>query len=148
MPKNKSPLHNFPISTKPFILVEARECGGDIRNAHPSMIIKSQAQMNALGKLYDWRIIRRQYSGVSLRFLATNDSAIAPLVQRSLVERRPSNLLSLTALGRRVYDLNYHLTLWRLERRREAMAEKLAARQKIYYGGSLNNTDPPRWRLG
>lgn len=147
MPKNKSPLNNFPQSTKPFLLVEARECGGDIRNAHPSMIITSQAQMNALGKLYDWRIIRRQYSGVSLRFLGTNDSAIAPLVQRSLVLRRPSNLLSLTALGRRVYDLNYHLTLYKLDKRREARADKLEERRKIYYGGSLNNSDPPRWRL-
>jgi hypothetical protein len=106
----------------------------------------TQAQMEVLGRLYDWKMIRQQEGGVPAKMLKTNDSTLAPLKQRQLIKVERNVYYRLTELGRRTYDLKYWHTKHTLDERRELVRERREARQQFMYGNSANLVDPRQFR--
>ena len=98
--------------------------------------------MICLGKLYDWKLIRKQDGGVPQKMLKTNDSVLAPLRQRNLITINKFAYYRITEQGRRVYDLNYWRNKVFLDEHRERKRRELEARKTFRFGGSVNLSEP------
>ena len=145
-PRNVTPLNPAPVPLKSKDWVLVNECSGEWTFAPRSLVLDSQAQTATLGKLYDWRFYRDRDDGVPAKFIGTNDSVLHPLLNRSLIKHKAGKY-RITSAGARVYVATYWVKEHWLERRREENRKRLAIRQDIYYRGSLNNTDEPRWKI-
>lgn len=101
------------------------------------MLKVTDAQLQCLGKLYDWAFIREYDDGVPQRFLGTNDQVLAPLRQKGLLKINRLTYFKITEMGRRVYDLNYWYRKERLDVERERRLALREAKQRFRYTGEF-----------
>ena len=142
MAKDTSPLdpNPIPLRTKDWILIN--ECKENWAFAPPNMTWVTPAQIACLGKLFDWKHIRRQGGGVPAKFIQTNDSVLAPLMQRGAVQKTAHSYYRLTEAGRRIYELNYYLNQHLNEAERQRIRDARDANQFREYGGSVSASQP------
>lgn len=142
---NPLKLNSKPVAIVDVTVVFARECPlGDPRLVADQMLCKTKSEFQLLGRMYDKQFVQRLDIGGTPSFFGTQQSYLNMLVNRGLVEpiARQRNRYQLTQHGKRIYELNYWIDMWKREQRQSKQLDNSQERVIRDLRGAWVNPKP------